>query len=371
MSTETSEGLLVLIALVGAVVNYLQQRQQNQLFRVQNQIFADQGGKIMPPEKPRFIWLKRYWPTLITVLLFLLIAYDIYTRHVPSVISWWFYALALLVVAVVGLVVGRIAGMPIATPIAKEPSKSTSANAWREGFSAPRFEIVDDHKFENEEIVVDNKSFRRCSFKNVKLLFHGNAPFEFVEGTTIDSGSVIFATDDPAILTFNVIQRKFASIPGAEIQHGALNSKGKDVPISPVTVESVATPSKPSQYPIPDLRLRVLAMCSELQGFMATHAHEPEKPERELPETNEQFLPRYRQHQQDKIRWGTRFAGDFRLQLLDRVSHLRDEMLAKAHINDFDLTAAIETAANDHTGNADAVERIIARFWTRACEINV
>ncbi len=220
---------------------------------------------------------------------------------------------------------------------------------WRAGFSRPRFELINDHKFENEEIVVDNKSFRRCSFKNVKLLFHGNAPFEFVEGTTLDSGSVIFTTDDPAILTFDVMQRKFASIPGAKIQHGALDSKGKDVPISPVTVESVATPSEPSQYPIPDLRLRVLAMCSELQGFMVAHGHEPEKPQRELPETKEAFLHRYRQWQQDKITWGTKFAGDFRLQLLDRISHLRDEMLAKAHINDFELTAAIETAANDHT----------------------
>ena len=309
--------------------------------------------------------VKRLYSIGMTVGGLLACAYAEYRHYHPELpaVRLWVILLA-LTWALLGYVVYTRRSRP-------RPKATETEGDWRTGFSDPRFELVNDHKFENEEIVVDNKSFRRCSFKNVKLLFHGNAPFEFVEGTTIDSGSVIFATDDPAILTFNVIQRKFASIPGAEIQHGALNSKGKDVPISPVTVESVATPSKPSQYPIPDLRLRVLAMCSELQGFMATHAHEPEKPERELPETNEQFLPRYRQHQQDKIRWGTRFAGDFRLQLLDRVSHLRDEMLAKAHINDFDLTAAIETAANDHTGNADAVERIIARFWTRACEINV
>ncbi|MFY9659275.1 MAG: hypothetical protein WAJ97_01550, partial [Terriglobales bacterium] len=66
---NTGEWMLVIIALVGAVVNYLQQREQNQIFREQNRIFADQGGKIMLPEKSRFIWLKRYWPTLITILL--------------------------------------------------------------------------------------------------------------------------------------------------------------------------------------------------------------------------------------------------------------------------------------------------------------
>ena len=137
------------------------------------------------PELPAI----RLWVILL-VLTWALLVYAIYIRRPPS---------------------GKDTGM---------------GGKWRAGFSRPRFELVDDHKFENEEIVVDNKSFRRCSFKNVKLLFHGSAPFEFVEGTTLDSGSVIFATDDPAILTFDVIQRKFASIPGAEIQHGALDSKG-------------------------------------------------------------------------------------------------------------------------------------------------
>src|ERR1022692_1700055 len=81
---NVTEWMLVFIALVGAVANYLQQQEQNQIFREQNRIFADQGGKAMPPEKPRFIWWKRYWPTLITVLLFLLIGYDIYDRHQPN-----------------------------------------------------------------------------------------------------------------------------------------------------------------------------------------------------------------------------------------------------------------------------------------------
>jgi hypothetical protein len=132
-----------------------------------------------------------------------------------------------------------------------------------------------------------------------------------------------------------------------------------------------AAQSKQPTYPIPTLRLRVLEMCSELQGFKSAHGHEPEKPNRKLPETQEEFLQRYHQHQQDKIRWGAKFAGDFRLQLLDRILHLRDEVLAKAHIDDLELNTSIETAANDSTGNADAVERIIARFWTRALEITV
>jgi hypothetical protein len=86
---NTSEWLLVLIALVGAVVNYLQQREQNQIFREQNQIFANPAGKTVPREKPRFIWLKRYWPTLVTLLLFVLIGYDIYDCHHSVEIPEW------------------------------------------------------------------------------------------------------------------------------------------------------------------------------------------------------------------------------------------------------------------------------------------
>jgi len=42
----------------------------------------------MLPEKPRIVWLKRYWPTLITVVLFLLTGYDIYVRNgAPPVVS--------------------------------------------------------------------------------------------------------------------------------------------------------------------------------------------------------------------------------------------------------------------------------------------
>ena len=109
MNVSNSEWMLVLIAVVGAVVNYLQQREQNQIFRDQNRIFADQEGKPMLPEKPRFVWLRRYWPTLITVLLFLLIGYDIYARHGAPAISWWFYVLLLIIVFAIGLMIARLA----------------------------------------------------------------------------------------------------------------------------------------------------------------------------------------------------------------------------------------------------------------------
>ena len=36
-----------------------------------------------------------------------------------------------------------------------------------------------------------------------------------------------------------------------------------------------ATEPKPSQYPVPQLRLKVVSMVSELQGFLGEHGDEP------------------------------------------------------------------------------------------------
>jgi len=83
--------------------------------------------------------------------------------------------------------------------------------------------------------------------------------FEFVEGTTLDAGNVIFATDDPAILTFNAMQRKFASVPGAKIEHGALDTKGKEIPLTPLTIERIDRPKESSKI-TPFIYTNVIAL---------------------------------------------------------------------------------------------------------------
>ena len=68
------------VVIIAAIAGVYLAWQQNQIFKQQNQIFATQAGQtIMPPE--RFHWIKRYWPTLIMVALFLLGVFDIYDRH--------------------------------------------------------------------------------------------------------------------------------------------------------------------------------------------------------------------------------------------------------------------------------------------------
>jgi hypothetical protein len=206
--------------------------QQNRIFERQNQIISGQSSGLPMLHKAPRRSIKQYWPTIIMAVLICVTGYDYYDRHAKgaslggSPLPWWI----LIIAAALGILIGKVLGV-------REPATGESTAEWRQGFCRPRFEIVDDHKFENEEIVVDNKSFRRCSFKNVKLLFHGQAPFEFVEGTTIDRGTVFFNTDDPAVMAFNFMQTKFSTLPGAKVEHGALDSKGKEISLPPLTVE--------------------------------------------------------------------------------------------------------------------------------------
>jgi hypothetical protein len=114
-----------------------------------------------------------------------------------------------------------------------------SIRQWREAFSNPRWQIVDNHKFENDSIVVDGKSFRRCSFKNVKFLFHGTAPFEFQGPTDIDAGSIMFGTDDPAITWYETMQQQFAALPGAKLETTAKDAAGHDIVRKKPTIERI------------------------------------------------------------------------------------------------------------------------------------
>jgi hypothetical protein len=120
-----------------------------------------------------------------------------------------------------------------------ETEKNKPRTNWREKFANPQWEIIRDRKFENETVSVDGKSFTRCSFKNVKLLFHGTAPFEFQPGTEFDKGSIMFGTDDPAVALYDSIQTKIATIPGAKL--ALKDAKGHDIPLARVRVEPKIT----------------------------------------------------------------------------------------------------------------------------------
>jgi hypothetical protein len=111
---------------------------------------------------------------------------------------------------------------------------------WRDAFRNPQWRIVNDHVFENASLEVDGKSFHRCKFRNVTLLFHGNAPVEFRETTEVN-GTIVFATDNPAILLYESLQRQFGSLPGAKVETGAQDDKGREVLLKIPKVRPIIT----------------------------------------------------------------------------------------------------------------------------------
>ena len=380
MSTETSEVLLVLIALVAAVVNYLQQQEQNRIFREQNRIFAESGGKTMPPDKPRLVWLKRYWPTLITVLVFLLIGYDIYDRRSngssPSSTSSipWLYGLVLALISVgVGLMIGRMKRDALSENVddvlASLPKQTP----------AP---LPDEELKKRSKLVIHWANYRAvenvgeiCQVGDfLQQIVSGNSLVFDIENHNFKIAGKDFVPHDPAPHKEKRLQVNFSygSDPAYTTErreHGRLllpeDSKIKWL-MGEVERLRAAQP-KALQYPIPVLRLKVLEMISALQGFLGAHGEEP-KVERQLPESPEAFQQRWRAIVPP---WQSKFRGDYRIEFGESVQRLRDAMLSKAAIDDWSLNGAIERAANDPNRSVEAVQQIAKRLWELGYEINV
>jgi len=124
-----------------------------------------------------------------------------------------------------------------------------------------------------------------------------------------------------------------------------------------------AAPMATGTNPIPELRLRVLSLCSELQGFLATHGTEP-RVESQPPESQNPFS------RAGAMPWRAKFIGDYRLKFLESVPKMRDEIRVRAGMDSQFLNIAIETAANDPNGNVSAVRNLIKILWDMALEIN-
>ncbi len=93
-------------------------------------------------------------------------------------------------------------------------------------FLHPRWQIVNSRRFENESILVDGRSFRSCTFKNVTFVFHGTAPTEFT-GQSQFEGSIRLSTNHPPTMFWRTLEHMFSTIPGAEVQTSPVDDKGK------------------------------------------------------------------------------------------------------------------------------------------------
>lgn len=127
-----------------------------------------------------------------------------------------------------------------------------------------------------------------------------------------------------------------------------------------------ASQPKPSQYPIPQLRYKIVVTVSELQGFLGEHGNEPVITRLTGESTRERAL-RYLTEGQP---WKAKFIGDYRLKFGDSLPKLRDEMRARTSVSDNELNRALETAADDEENSAKAVNAIVERLWALALNVN-
>ena len=132
---------------------------------------------------------------------------------------------------------------------------------------------------------------------------------------------------------------------------------------------------KPSQYPIPELRLKILSLVSELQGFLGEHGAEPIQLDvhKEPGESNDDFLIRYRARAADEapLKWRAKFIGDYCQRFGEVLPKLRDEIRVKAQQDSSFLNIAIEKAANNVNAKVATVEQLIKIIWEIALTINV
>jgi hypothetical protein len=127
-----------------------------------------------------------------------------------------------------------------------------------------------------------------------------------------------------------------------------------------------ATLPKPSQYPIPPLRLKVLEMVSALQGFLGEHGDEPAVTRLTGESTADTALRYFKEGDP----WKTKFIGDYRLRFGDSIPKLRDEMRVRVSVSDTELNEAMEVAANNEEDSCKAVKNIVDRLWTLGQNVN-
>lgn len=279
--------------------------------------------------------------------------------------AWWLYGLLLLVGAAVGLVISRlirpqvalISALPTEKP--RKPSKLVIhwANYRAVAGGGVVYEVGDFLRqiisgdslvfdIENDNFVIGNKNFAgdplwgKEKRLQVNYSYGGNQP---VTTERREHGRLLLPEDSKIKWLQGEVDRLIAAQP------------------------------KPVQYPVPELRGKIVSMVSELQGFLGSHGEEPRLPkvDREPGESLNEFLGKAVSRPLEPImQWRTKFLGDFRIRFGISVPSLRDEIMARARKSDSRLNGCIDTAMHDPNGNVEAVVGIVGRFWEMAKDIN-
>ena len=119
-----------------------------------------------------------------------------------------------------------------------------------------------------------------------------------------------------------------------------------------------AAQPKPSQYPIPPLRLKILAAVSELEGFMSQFGEEPE-------------IKDIDQHYAEVLPWRDKVVAAYRLTFDDQIPKLRDEIVHRTGQRNDALDGALLTLARDLGYNAPLIKSVITKLGEIALQVRV
>jgi hypothetical protein len=128
-----------------------------------------------------------------------------------------------------------------------------------------------------------------------------------------------------------------------------------------------AAQPKPAQYPVPQLRSKVVAIVSALQGFLGEYGDEPQIASILSGRTAKEY-------DQDLaevvVPWRARVASAYRLRFNDSLPKLRDEIATRARVTDAPLNDLIQRAATESSPDVRIFKDIIQRLWELGIKLN-
>src|SRR5712691_4364071 len=188
------------LELVGSVIGFLIYAyllyEQNTIMKEQNRIMREQAGETVTSQAPSRA--KLYWPMLVMGLL--------------TLASW----------------TAVVVFQKIHTPY---------PFAW----TGEHYDYINGKTFANEEVILDGKSYKHCTFQHVTFKFNGTAPFQFSYNQIV--GAYGFKTDNLAVLA------TFAAVKGLGMQTQNMKIFGPDgslIDVSPPTHDAPPTNGLPA-----------------------------------------------------------------------------------------------------------------------------
>jgi hypothetical protein len=128
-----------------------------------------------------------------------------------------------------------------------------------------------------------------------------------------------------------------------------------------------AAQPRPGQYPIPQLRWKVVTTVSELQGFLGEHGDEPHIASILSGRTAKEYD---QDLAQIVVPWRAKVASAYRLRFNDSLPKLRDEMAARAQVTDAILNDLIHKATTEASPDVTIFKDIIQRLWELGLKLN-